>query len=130
MVSPRLESWPQRFSTREQAVAFFGGPPHSDGWVDGLEERADGWWPRFDRQVMVATIASAADGAWWVDWARVRCPNLLTRGDAGWISEADLAAMAEMVPRAETVTIVGAGHDVHLDNSAGFAGARVGFLRR
>ena len=116
-----LDSWRWPFPDRERAVAFFGGSPHSDGWVDGLEQRSDGWWPRFNREVMVATSASAAGRAWWDQWAGVRCPALLVRGDGGWISETDLEAMAGMVARADLATVPGSGHDVHLDNPVGFA---------
>src|SRR5512133_1444958 len=44
-----LGRWPAPFTTREAAVAFFGGPsPSAEAWAGGLEQRDGGWWPRFD----------------------------------------------------------------------------------
>jgi pimeloyl-ACP methyl ester carboxylesterase len=129
-ISSWLDSWPHPFASREDAVRFFGGPPHADGWVDGLVERADGWWPRFDRKVMVAIMESAAGRAWWDERANVRCPALLVRGDAGWIPEAELTAMAGRLAGVETATVPAARHDVHLDNAAGFTDVLVRFLKR
>lgn len=51
-----LDSWPTAFASREAAVEFFGGGTLGAGWADGLEERDGQWWPRFDREVMVASL--------------------------------------------------------------------------
>jgi pimeloyl-ACP methyl ester carboxylesterase len=50
-----LEGWPTPFASREAAASFFAGPSlYADAWTDGLERREDGWWPRFDTEVMSA----------------------------------------------------------------------------
>lgn len=52
-----LDSWPVPFRSRDTAVRFFGGGPVGEGWADGLEERDGLLWPRFDRDVMVGSLA-------------------------------------------------------------------------
>uniref|UniRef100_UPI0006E1BD86 alpha/beta fold hydrolase n=1 Tax=Peterkaempfera griseoplana TaxID=66896 RepID=UPI0006E1BD86 len=52
-----LDSWPVPFPSPEAAAAFLGGGPVGAGWAAGLEEREGGWWPRFDREVMVGSLA-------------------------------------------------------------------------
>ncbi len=123
-----LHSWPRPFPDQRGAQAFFGGSPHAEGWVDGLEERADGLWPRWDADVLVAMMASASARDWWDSWSAVRCPALLVRGDRGWIPEAELVAMAHWLPSAKVVTVAGAGHDVHLDKSEELVAAIAAFI--
>ncbi len=51
-----LASWPVPFASRAAAAEFFGGGPAGAGWAAGLEERKDGWWPRFVPELMVGSV--------------------------------------------------------------------------
>ncbi|MBK3521136.1 MULTISPECIES: hypothetical protein [Streptomyces] len=48
---------PSAVSTPKRLAAT---APVGAGWAAGLEEREDGWWPRFDRDVMVRSLAENA----------------------------------------------------------------------
>ncbi|MGW4895658.1 alpha/beta fold hydrolase [Kitasatospora sp. NPDC004240] len=114
MIAGWLDSWPTPFPSRQDAVAFLGGGAVGEGWAAGLEERDGGWWPRFDRDVMVATIA-ANDRARWLDWDRIGCPTLLVLGQRGIIPPADADEMLTRRPATRAVGLPGTGHDVHLE---------------
>jgi pimeloyl-ACP methyl ester carboxylesterase len=60
-----FRSWPVPFPSREAAYAFLGGAPLAEAWAADLEERADGFWPRFAAGVMVQVSAGwpSRDGA-------------------------------------------------------------------
>nr|WP_230394228.1 alpha/beta hydrolase [Plantactinospora alkalitolerans] len=83
-------------------------------WASGLRQRDDGWYPAFDRDVMVATIAAAV-GPRWDEFARIGCPTLVVRGGAGSLDPDEYARMSRH-PMVSAVEIPGAGHDVHLDS--------------
>lgn len=53
-------SRPVSFAFRSAAAAFFGGGAAGRAWAAGLEERPEGWHPRVDRDVIVATVAENA----------------------------------------------------------------------
>jgi pimeloyl-ACP methyl ester carboxylesterase len=114
-----LRRWPLPFASRDAAVTFFGGPSLSaEAWADGLERRADGWWPRFDIEVMVRTLREAASRSHWEDWERISCPTLVVRAGNGPIPPGDGQAMAARGQRARLVELPGAQHDLHLDRPA------------
>jgi pimeloyl-ACP methyl ester carboxylesterase len=69
-----LDSWTVPFASREAAARFLGGGVVGEGWAAGLEQRDGGWWPRFDRDVMVRSLAEAAQRSYWDEWQHVRCP--------------------------------------------------------
>jgi pimeloyl-ACP methyl ester carboxylesterase len=110
-----LGSWPTPFASREAAVAFFGGGRRGEGWVAGLEERPDGWWPRFDRDVMVASLAELAQRSFWDEWQRVTCPTLAVLGRHGFLSAEEIDGMFRRRPALRAASVPHAGHDVHLD---------------
>lgn len=103
--------WPVPFEDPEAAFAHLGRTPIARAWVSDLERRDDGWWPRFDADVMEAAIRPVAEAARWDAWARVTAPTLLVRG--GDSTEAD--RMVAGRPAARLVVIAGGGHDVHLN---------------
>lgn len=109
-----LDSWPAPFPTREDAVEFFGGGALGQGWADGLQEREGGWWPRFERHVMVAAIAEIAERSYWPEWAGIRCPALVVLAQSSFISAADVDRMLRDRPDTVAVSIPGTGHDLHL----------------
>ncbi|WCD91011.1 Non-heme chloroperoxidase [Streptomyces xanthophaeus] len=110
-----LDSWPMPFPSREAAVQFLGGGPVGEGWAAGLEERDGGWWPRFDRDVMVASVAENAQRSFWDEWAKVRCPVLAVLGQNGIIPPQESEAMLRQQPNTTAASIPGTGHDVHLE---------------
>jgi pimeloyl-ACP methyl ester carboxylesterase len=80
-----FRSWPVPFAEPADAVEFLGGSPMAEAWGRDLEQRADGWWPRFDADVMETTIRGVADVARWDEWQSITAPTLLvwTRRRAG-----------------------------------------------
>jgi pimeloyl-ACP methyl ester carboxylesterase len=114
-----LERWPVPFASREAAIEFFGGPSlYASMWSDGLEQREDGWWPRFDKGMMLRTLREGTSSDYWDEWQRVRCPTLLVRAGKGFFRADHLRAMAARLPGTRLVDIEDAKHDVHLDRPA------------
>ncbi|MGW3497951.1 alpha/beta fold hydrolase [Streptomyces sp. NPDC001020] len=113
-----LDSWPRPFTSREAAVAFHGGGPVGEGWAAGLEERDDGWWPRFDRDVMVDSLAENARRSFWDEWASITCPTLVVLGQSGIIPPEEISGMLGRRPQTVAVSIPGTGHDLHLEQPA------------
>ncbi|MEO3929326.1 alpha/beta hydrolase [Micromonosporaceae bacterium B7E4] len=109
-----LDGWPTPFPDRATAVRYFGGGRAGEAWAGGLRHRDDGWYPAFDRDVMVDTIAAAV-GPRWDEFARLGCPTLVVRGGRGSLAPHEYARMARH-PAVSTAEIPDAGHDVHLDS--------------
>jgi pimeloyl-ACP methyl ester carboxylesterase len=107
-----LDGWPRPLQSEKAAKEFFG--VGSRYWLAGMDQSEEGWWPRFDDDIMLATLEAAA-GSWWEDWKAVTCPTLLVRGQAGWISDEDVARMKRTGPRASVEMVPGASHDIQLD---------------
>ncbi len=115
-VEDALAAWPVPFGSREAAVEFFGGPSlAAEIWADGLERRSDGWYPRFELDVIGRTLREAASQAYWEQWEAISCPTLVVRAGHGVLGDAEVAEMAIRLPHAQVVTIDGAEHDLHLD---------------
>jgi pimeloyl-ACP methyl ester carboxylesterase len=108
-------SWPVPFPTRAAAVEFLGATSLAHAWAEDLEHRPDGYWPRFDPDIMEAAIRPVAATASWQSWQRVRAPTLLVRGAESRIPDDEITRMRELRPEVELVTIPGSGHDAHLD---------------
>jgi pimeloyl-ACP methyl ester carboxylesterase len=111
-------SWPRPFASRAAAVSFLGGTPTAEAWAADLEERADGFHPRFDADVMEAAIRPVAATARWAEWAAVTAPTLLIRGGRGTCPPEEDARMRALRPEAGYAVIPDAGHDAHLDQPA------------
>ncbi|WP_433170758.1 alpha/beta fold hydrolase [Actinoallomurus sp. CA-150999] len=123
-----LASWPVPFGSYEAAVDFFGGGPLGRGWADGLEERADGGWPRFDRDVMVASLADNARRSFWPEWERVRCPTMLVLAGSGLLPLDEAGEMIRRRPGTVAVSIPETGHDLHLERPERLYGVIASFL--
>ncbi len=118
-VGNSLTNWPVPFPSRDAAVAFFSGPSlRADAWADGLEERGDGWWPRFDVEIMVRTLREAVSRSYWSEWEGIQCPTLVVRAGNGVIPITEAQAMTDRLPQARLIEIPGAEHDLHLDRPA------------
>ncbi|AUG78252.1 Hydrolase [Kitasatospora sp. MMS16-BH015] len=114
-VAAMLKAWPVPFASRAAAARLLGGGPVGAGLADGLEQREGGWWPRFDRDVLVASLAENAVKSYWDQWAAISCPTLLVLGQHGIIPPRETADMLTRRPATMAVSIPGAGHDLHLE---------------
>ncbi|MFJ8852506.1 alpha/beta fold hydrolase [Streptomyces sp. NPDC102437] len=123
-----LDTWPTPFPTRQAAVRFLGGGPVGEGWASGLEERDGGWWQRFDRDVMVGSLAENARRSYWDEWAGVTCPTLTVLGQSGIITPQEADGMFRKRPHTVAVSIPGTGHDVHLEQPDVLRQVLQGFL--
>ncbi|MEU8757677.1 alpha/beta hydrolase [Streptomyces sp. NPDC048659] len=125
-----LRAWPVPFPSRAAAASHLGGGPVGEGWAGGLEERDGGWWPRFDPEVMVASLAENAGRDWWPEWEAVRVPLLAVLGQHGIIPPADYEAMAARLPGPglRGVSLPGTGHDLHLERPEVLHRLVAGFL--
>ena len=111
-----LGSWPVPFESLASARSFFGGDTlKARVWADSLEARRDGWWPAFDPDVMIASLADLGRRDDWDEWANIRCPVLIVRGEQGTLAAEAAEVMASRLQIAEIVEIRGASHDLHLD---------------
>jgi len=129
-VAARLHRWPVPFATRAAAVEFFGGEDSAAApvWAHGLEQRADGLYPRFDVEILAETLRQALANEHWQDWERIRCPTLIVRGEHGTLDPQIATEMLERLPHARLVEIAGAGHDVHLERPSEWRAALQAFL--
>jgi pimeloyl-ACP methyl ester carboxylesterase len=127
-IRARLAAWPAPFPTREAALAFFGGDTaRGRAWVDGLEPYSDGLRPRFDTEVLVATITAATERSFWDEWSAIRCPTLVVRAEHG-IPRDDARRMLDLHHQSTLVEIPGTAHDVHLEEPEQWREALLGFL--
>ncbi|MFZ7086584.1 alpha/beta fold hydrolase [Curtobacterium sp. RRHDQ10] len=109
-----FRSWVVPFTDRAEASAALGEGLLERAWIDDLEERADGLHPRFDANVMQATIEAVGEPR-WAEWESVEVPTLVVYADGGMFSEEQ---KTEFVSRGRTVRrmdLTGASHDAHLD---------------
>ncbi|MBQ0997186.1 alpha/beta fold hydrolase [Streptomyces sp. RK62] len=124
-----LGSWPTPFPSREAAAAFLGGGPFGAGWAAGLEERDDGFWPRFDRDVMVRSLAENAQRSFRSEWEQVACPTLVVLGQSSFVPAREVDDMLRgQRPTTTAMSIPGTGHDLHLEKPGVLLTALVGFL--
>lgn len=124
-----LASWPVPFPSREAAIAFFGGGSVGWGWAAGLEERRDGWWPRFEPDLMVRSVAELSQRSFWPEWRQVTCRALVVLAESGMFSTDTAREIARGRPDTTVVTVPGAGHDVHLEQPEPVRAAITEFLR-
>ncbi len=70
------------------------------------------WEPRFDPAILPAIVADARDhGAeFYFELERITIPALILRGERSFISKAQVAEIAELLPDARVRTVPGAGH--------------------
>ncbi|ABS03671.1 alpha/beta fold hydrolase [Kineococcus radiotolerans] len=108
-------AWPVPFPSRQAAVEHLGGTATAVGWAQDLEEREDGFWPRFDADVMQAAIAAVAETPRWAEWQQVQAPTLLVQAERSYLDAAEVERMLELRPGTGHVVVPDAGHDVHLD---------------
>jgi pimeloyl-ACP methyl ester carboxylesterase len=124
-ISSWLSTWPTPFKSLPEAEAFLG----HEAWARGLEQRDDGWHPRFDADRMTEAVQELATHSYWQDWSRITCPTLAIRGENGTIPADELTKMKTRRPDTHTAVIPDAAHDVHLDQPRRLYEAIAKFLR-
>ncbi|WP_331757663.1 MULTISPECIES: alpha/beta fold hydrolase [Streptomyces] len=124
-----LDSWPAPFPSREAAAAFLGGGPVGAGWAAGLEERDGEWWPRFDRDVMVRSLAENAQRSFRHEWEQVACPTLVVLAQSSFIPAQEADEMLRQRPATRAVSIPGTRHDLHLEQPEALHTAISDFLK-
>ena len=88
------------------------------GWADGLEERGGQWWPRFDRDVIVQSVADAAQHSFAHEWQRITCPTLLVLAQSSFISPSRVDDLMRRRVPTVSVSVPGTSHDLHLEQPA------------
>jgi pimeloyl-ACP methyl ester carboxylesterase len=125
-----LASWPVPFPSYEHAMNFFGGDNElGRAWADGLEQHADGLWPRWDLDVMLETMVPIFSRESWPEWEALAHPTLLVLGQTGSIDPDRVDRMLAVRPTTRRVTIADAGHDVHLEQPQAWLDVLDEFLR-
>lgn len=122
-----FRSWPIPFASRAAATDFLGDGPLQQAWSSDLEEKEDGYWPRFHADVMVQTMNGLLLPR-WEEWGVVRAPTLVVYGESGMFSADD---KTEFVTRGHDVRqfdLAHASHDAHLDAHESWVAALKSFL--
>lgn len=109
-----FRSWAVPFADRAEALKALGEGPLEHAWVEDLEERADGLHPRFDPDVMQATIEAVGEPR-WAEWESIDVPTLVLYADGGMFSEEQKAEFVSRGRAVRRVDLTGASHDAHLD---------------
>lgn len=109
-----FRSWEVPFTSRGNATEMLGDGPLAQAWVADLEEREDGWYPRFDADVMVRTISAVAVPR-WQEWETVTAPTLVVYADGGMFTEEQKAEFVGRGGNATRTDLTAASHDAHLD---------------
>jgi pimeloyl-ACP methyl ester carboxylesterase len=128
-VEASLRRWPVPFASVLEAARYFGGSPGSAAaWANGLERREDGWWPRFDFDVMKRTLGDALARSYWTEWERISSPVLVVRAGNGDVPATTAQAMTQRLASSRLIEVPGAGHDLHLDRPEEWRAVLTGFL--
>jgi pimeloyl-ACP methyl ester carboxylesterase len=109
-----FRSWKVPFADRAEALAALGSGPLARAWVEDLEERHDGLYPRFDADVMSAVLSELSVPR-WREWESVTAPTLTVYADGGMFSDEQKSAFVSRGRKAERIDLADASHDAHLD---------------
>jgi pimeloyl-ACP methyl ester carboxylesterase len=110
-----LRSWPVPFADHAAAAAWLGAGVVGAAWADGLEEREDGLWPRFDIDVLARLFDAVVRAPSWPAWTAPELPVLLLVAEHGILAPAAVRDMLTARPDAWALGVRGAGHDVHIE---------------
>lgn len=121
-------SWPLPFADRAAARSFLGDGPLASAWIDDLEAGADGLRPRFDADIVAATMEAVHARSRWAEWEGLTVPTLAVFGGNGRFTEQQKAELIRRRPGTRRVDLPGASHDAHLDAFDAWVQALRGFL--
>ncbi|MDE0546454.1 alpha/beta fold hydrolase [Microbacterium sp. C7(2022)] len=122
-----FRSWKVPFVDRDAAAASLGGSPLAHAWAADLEQRPDGLYPRFDPDVMVATISAVATPR-WTEWEQVTTPTLVVYAENGMFTPEQKSQFVARGAYATRVDLAGGSHDAHLDAFTEWIAALSSFL--
>ncbi|WP_422936643.1 alpha/beta fold hydrolase [Sinomonas sp. P47F7] len=122
-----FRSWKIPFVSREDALASLGNGPLAQAWVADMEEREDGLHPRFEPEVMIATITAVAVPR-WQEWESVTAPTLVIYAHGGMFTEEQKTRFVSRGRNATRMDLRGATHDAHLDAFHQWTRALIGFI--
>jgi len=109
-------SWPVPFPDRAAARTFLGDGPLASAWIDDLEEGPDGLRPRFDADIMEATIRPVITTPRWDEWERLTVPTLVVFAENGLFTEEQKAELIRRRPGTRRIDLPDTGHDAHLES--------------
>lgn len=109
-----FRSWDVPFVSRAAAAEALGDGPLQRAWVEDLEQRADGWYPRFDADVVQAVITAVGEER-WAEWEGLEVPVVAVFADGGMFTEQQKAELVARGRDVRRVDLAGASHDAHLD---------------
>lgn len=109
-----FRSWDVPFVDRAAAAAALGDGPLHRAWVADLDERVDGLYPRFDANVMQATIEAVATPR-WAEWESITVPTLVVYADGGMFTEEEKSEFVRRGRDVRRADLMNASHDAHLD---------------
>ncbi|MGZ0152784.1 alpha/beta fold hydrolase [Kribbella sp. WER1] len=107
-------SWPVPFEDEAAARAYLGDGPLAVAWCNDLERTEDGLRPRFDADVMEATIAAVQEDR-WAEWERLEPQTLAVFGEHGMFTQEQQDELIRRRPQTARAVIAGGSHDAHLD---------------
>lgn len=122
-----FRSWPVPFIDRSAASKFLGDGPLQRAWIEDMEHREGGLFPRFDPEVMAAALAPLAEPR-WAEWESVWAPTLVIYAADGMFTEEQKAQFVERGNDVTRFDLAGGSHDAHLDAFEQWIGALTGFL--
>ncbi len=107
-------SWPLPFADVAAARAFLGDSPLSEAWIADLEQTPSGLRPRFDADVMQASI-TAVHKPRWAEWESLAVPTTVVFAARGMFSAEQQAEPAARRPATLIQILPEGSHDAHLD---------------
>ncbi|TCC29029.1 alpha/beta hydrolase [Kribbella speibonae] len=107
-------SWPVPFADEASARSYLGDGVLAVAWVNDLERTPGGLRPRFDADVMEATIA-AVQADRWAEWEGLAVPTLAVFAQNGMFTGAQKDELIRRRPGTRRADIAGGSHDAHLD---------------
>ena len=113
-IADYFRSWKVPFATSEEALASLGDSPLARAWIADMRRGRHGLSPRFDPEVMLATLRAVAAPR-WEEWERLTTPTLVMYADNGMFTEDQKALFVSRGQNVTRVDLVGASHDAHLD---------------
>jgi pimeloyl-ACP methyl ester carboxylesterase len=124
-----FRSWNVPFESRASAALAMGGSSFAQAVAADLEERSDGFWPRFDPDVMQAAMESVSEPR-WLDWAAISGRVLAVFAENGYFTPDDRRAFIAARAGTEERELAGVGHDAHLEAPAAWLSVLAEFLSR
>jgi pimeloyl-ACP methyl ester carboxylesterase len=105
------------------------GPEGPERVREALRANPSPYGTQVDPDAAAAALAEIAARDFWSEWARIRCPVLVVRGERGELSRPVAERMCAELANARLVEIADAGHDVHLDQPEALADAIEAFVQ-